>query len=563
MQPSTKSGLLLLLFCTLSACGGGSGNETKPVTTPTAAAASAVTNLTVQFDASSSTDIGGTITSYSWDFGDGSAAGSGVKTSHVYAAEGSYTAVLTVTDSGGVTATKELPLVLVAPVLDASKWAWIQGTKQIGISLFNVASVRTTEYGTLGVASPDNMPGGRESASTWTDASGQLWMFGGYRAPRHEYDYGYSGYLNDLWRFDPVSGQWTWVSGSNTITGEGVYGTQGVASAANQPSARWGAASWKDASGKLWLFGGDMYSYSDSNYRDFNDLWQFDPVTGQWTWINGSSSKDAAGVYGTKGVAAPSNQPGARYFSTTWTDVAGNFWLLGGVGFDTNGNKLRLNDLWKFDPNTRLWTWVSGSSTGDAAAVYGTQGVAAAGNQPEPCAGAAGWTDASGNLWLFGGASGNVLWKFDPAISQWTWVKGSVAGDTVYGTQGIAAAANQPGKRAYATSWSDAAGNFWLFSGYVGPTASQPSQSLTLNELWKFNPGTGLWTWVNGADSRTIGATYGQAGVPAMTNLPSPNYSAMSWMTPSGKLWFYGGHRPVDSKGTITRSIDDLWMYQP
>jgi PKD repeat protein len=54
------------------------------------------------FDASSSFDPDGSIVSYSWDFGDGS-TGSGVTTSYTYAADGTYTVTLTVTDDAGST----------------------------------------------------------------------------------------------------------------------------------------------------------------------------------------------------------------------------------------------------------------------------------------------------------------------------------------------------------------------------------------------------------------------------------------------------------------------------
>ncbi|OGS51197.1 MAG: hypothetical protein A3K65_00705 [Euryarchaeota archaeon RBG_16_68_12] len=56
----------------------------------------------VAFDASASTDPDGTIVSYAWDFGD-SATGSGVTTTHAYAATGTYTVALVVTDDLGLT----------------------------------------------------------------------------------------------------------------------------------------------------------------------------------------------------------------------------------------------------------------------------------------------------------------------------------------------------------------------------------------------------------------------------------------------------------------------------
>ena len=57
--------------------------------------------LTVNLNASASSDSDGTLVSYAWDFGDG-AVGSGVTASHTYAAAGVYTVQLTVTDDAGV-----------------------------------------------------------------------------------------------------------------------------------------------------------------------------------------------------------------------------------------------------------------------------------------------------------------------------------------------------------------------------------------------------------------------------------------------------------------------------
>ncbi|MCH7490236.1 MAG: Ig-like domain-containing protein [Gemmatimonadetes bacterium] len=69
---------------------------------------------------------------------------------------------------------------------------------------------------------------------------------------------------------------WTWVSGSTSINQPGVYGTQGVASGSNTPGARSGAASWIDASGNLWLFGGGGIDAAGS-FGDLNDLWRGTP----------------------------------------------------------------------------------------------------------------------------------------------------------------------------------------------------------------------------------------------------------------------------------------------
>jgi len=56
--------------------------------------------VTVDFDASASSDPDGSITSYHWDFGD-TTTGSGITTSHTYSNAGSYLVVLTVIDDQG------------------------------------------------------------------------------------------------------------------------------------------------------------------------------------------------------------------------------------------------------------------------------------------------------------------------------------------------------------------------------------------------------------------------------------------------------------------------------
>lgn len=81
---------------------GGGGVADKP---PTAAFTSTSTNLVASFDASTSTDSDGTIASYAWNFGDSSAAGTGVTPTHTFAAAGTYQVSLTVTDNQGAATT--------------------------------------------------------------------------------------------------------------------------------------------------------------------------------------------------------------------------------------------------------------------------------------------------------------------------------------------------------------------------------------------------------------------------------------------------------------------------
>ncbi|MGZ4276177.1 MAG: PKD domain-containing protein [Solirubrobacteraceae bacterium] len=73
---------------------------------------------TASFDASASQDPGSKVASYVWDFGDGTATGSGQTTTHQYSARGRYTVTLTLRDAGGVTLAQTTKSVFVdqAPV---------------------------------------------------------------------------------------------------------------------------------------------------------------------------------------------------------------------------------------------------------------------------------------------------------------------------------------------------------------------------------------------------------------------------------------------------------------
>jgi len=409
-------------------------------------------------------------------------------------------------------------------------------------------------YGTQGSAAPSNIPGARESAVSWVDGAGSLWLFGGIG-----FDSGSTlGSLNDLWRWDGA--KWTWVSGGDAVNAAGVYGNIGEAALGNVPGARSDSVSWRDSAGNLWLFGGAGYDRF-ATQGELNDLWKWDGA--YWIWVSGSDSTNAPGVYGTKGTPAAGNVPGARDGGVSWSDSDGNLWLFGGAGFDTFAAQGVLNDLWKWDGLN--WTWVSGSDRSYAAGVYGIRGVAAPGNFPGARRGSVAWRDSAGNLWLFGGygydsaglGSLNDLWKWDGA--SWTWVSGAatVNAPGVYGTRGVASTGGVPGARQSAIGWTDSEGNFWLFggSGYGSDEATEGE----LNDLWRWD-GTG-WIWVSGSDTVNATGVYGSLGFAATGNFPGARYSGVSWIDAAGNLWLFGGYG-LDANAD-EGSLNDLWKIRP
>jgi hypothetical protein len=368
-------------------------------------------------------------------------------------------------------------------------------------------------------AAPVVTPPARWGAVTWTDSSDNLWLFGGQT--------GGLAFLNDLWYFNTTSKTWTHVSGGANING--VYGTQGTGSTTNLPGGRWGSTARIDPNGNVWLFGGFGYDAADSTPGLLNDLWEFNVANKTWTWISGSNQTNQDGVYGTQGTAASTNVPGGRQASVSWLDNSGNFWIFGGYNLSGTGQPNSFNDLWKFAGGQ--WTWVNGASTVNQVGVFGLQGVSAATNTPGSRWSSAAWTDAQGNLWLFGGQGYDVagngsladLWAYNPnasgtpdanpglpASGQWVWVKGSSSFNQA-GVYGLNPAqefgtfwphvTNNPGTRYGAAFWYVPVNDshlpinvtrpnqpvFFMFGGEGNDSTTSNGNGL-LNDLWRYLP---------------------------------------------------------------------------
>ena len=428
-----------------------------------------------------------------------------------------------------------------------SAWTWWSGSNETG---------QPGTYGTRGQESAAVFPGARSGSATWVDAAGDLWLFGGYGLAETG-----EGTLNDLWRFSPRTQMWTWVGGARTANDPGVTCIGGDGCGTELwPGARRDAFAWTDGSGGLWLYGGAF-----AGDQRWSDLWRYSTATSTWTLVSGTSAKNEAASYGTRGVPSGTNRPGARSEGVSWTDDEGNFWLFGGYGSGANGDTR--NDLWTRSRVSGYWTWISGENLPGASGSYGTVGVPASTNVPGARAGAAGWKDGDGNLWLFGGmevhdgfnAYRNDLWRWEIASRRWTWMSGSNQPDQpgVYGSPGIPNANATPGARASARAWRGAAGSGWILGG----TPYDCSLACSRNDFWNWDGRQ--WAWMGGATETDDPGVYGSKGVPNPANRPGSRSGAAAWVDPAGDLWLFGGFAKALSGtfGTIELRRNDLWSW--
>ncbi|MBB6369601.1 kelch repeat-containing protein [Chryseobacterium shigense] len=446
--------------------------------------------------------------------------------------------------------------------ISTNMWSWTGGADQP-----NTNGV----YNSIGQENTLNTPSARFGSCSFKDLQGNIFIYGGYHSSvPQSYNY------NDIWKFNPVNGLWTWMKGSQTST-ENIAGGIGVENANNMPGTinynynNPKPNNWTDKNGNFWI---------QINYY----MWKYTPSTNSWTLMkkNGNPPVSQPPVYGAMNVEDVQNFPGFRNSSACWTGNDGNLYLYNG---NTNDSSTYAVDLWKYNTVTNNWVQVkgpgitSGGNSYDFTSYEKLAGLVESENTPGGTAKyGAQWKDTDGNLWIYGicGKYGNEinstgyssvdLWKFNSSQKKWQWINGnensffkSYTGDLLnYGTINVENKRNAPGRRIDAMSWIDTNGNLWMFGGQV------PQVNSYYQDLWMFNVTSNNWVWKGGIKNPDNGynrhANYGSQGIYSSANIPGARVRGKTWTDVQGNFYLYGGYG-FDETSANEGYLNDVWKY--
>ena len=198
-----------------------------------------------------------------------------------------------------------------------------------------------------------------------------------------------------------------------------------------------------------------------------------------------------SGHYGTLGIPSATSVPPGRASYTKWGRGADDIFIFGGMSSFSSDD---FNDVWKFNFNSKMWTWLGGDSAYNNLGSVTNHCVAASTNIPKaryenqtvhsnsPCSKA---------FWSFGGFSStgsiNDLWIYDSYNNKWIMVWGDLTNGVVpsnYGNLGVSSATNAIPDRGGLCIWTDDKENIWVFGG------TDINGALCFNDMWRFIPDT-------------------------------------------------------------------------
>lgn len=304
--------------------------------------------------------------------------------------------------------------------------------------------IPTSNYGIARQGTNETGPGPRYGSATWVDVNGDLWLLGGALCINPVACAG-NVRFSDAWRYSVSQGIWHWMDG----VAENRLG-------ARYPRMDWsgGISFMKAAYSQLdncaYLYGGQTRGFTDKG-RTEHWLWRYCPlvrphrmelisnandlaidllscfvVKGRDFYIyGGRTDSDSTSFFvritldpwydpmiriiqpkrrqsmvkGSYGVPNITNTPGSRMGASCWVNPNG-FHLFGGVGV-VNGVDTVLNDVWRFNLTSQIWTWIGGGDT----PVF--KGIGMIGSIPPQRSDHNQLVDRYGDVWIGFGRSGS------------------------------------------------------------------------------------------------------------------------------------------------------------
>lgn len=304
----------------------------------------------------------------------------------------------------------------------------------------------------------------------WDDHDDLFFVFGGIDSA--------GNLLNDLWSYNPLTGQWTQIDATTPTAGSCAGGTQ--------PAPRMNAAMvWDSADQQILLYGG-----VGANTHYLGDLWSYAPSTGAGSW---------------KPLACSGNGPGARAANAIWN--GSQMLLLGGM------NKYGpVGDFWSYTPGGGNWQSLGVLPMG--ARAYQTLA----------------WDATDNTLFAFGGVDASGAQSDDfysySANAGWTPIIPLSASNPKARQQGIGVWDSKDDMLLMTGGWndSDQSGPYW--------------------GLWAYYPKENQWdllTPLNSSNNHIM---------------PGRTDSAMAWDATDQKAFIYAGA----GNGKTGSSLNDLWI---
>lgn len=305
-----------------------------------------------------------------------------------------------------------------------------------------------------------------------------------------------------------------------------------------------------DSNGFVYLFGGSTAFTTNGNR---SDIFRWNPGTGQWAWIGGPNTANAAGVYGTTGVEDAANEPPAFEGGRDLYDPENNYFYIVAPRNNTSSYG-GLDDIWRYNISNGYWTHMKGSKDKTALPVFGVTGVEDDANTPGCMTETGGWCISFDRqyLYIFGGyqRTGGLgvtgaLWRLNFSNYRWAYMGGtqSVNQIRVTGTVGEFGPTVRPGCRYDSAMLIDENNWVYIWAGTGVDTTTTIDDDLA--DVWVFN-GTEFCCLDSRLNTTTI-----SLGTSVGHELATPGWSYSSSSQPTIPRPYFNGN----TKSTMTFAL--------